>query len=211
MAFAMGITMGAKLRWSCLGQAMVFDTPFASQYNGALMSNGPIPQFIDPRKLADRGTVIDGLSPLSAFSRLAEAALDSDGQVRARIVCQRDEQGAVLMSMNFDAEVHLQCQRCLEEVSVPLKAEYTYAVVPEGAPVASVADGHDILEVGEAPLNLRVLLEDELLMALPIVPVHPVTECQMPVNAHASQVTAEETAKENPFSVLAQLKQDPKL
>lgn len=182
----------------------------SSQYNCALMSNGPIPHFVDPRKLADRGTVIDGDLPLSGFGRLAALLAAAEGLVRVRLHFERDAQGVVLMSVAFAAQVPMQCQRCLEAVTVPVRGELVYAVMAPGAPQDALADGHDALEVGEAPLDLWALLEDELLLALPIVPTHPAGQCQPPVDADTPGAEVEkESAKVSPFSVLARLKQDP--
>ncbi len=99
------------------------------------------------------------------------------------------------------------CQRCLEIAALPIHGEYTYAVVKEGASDQSVPKGYDALEVGEEPLDLLTLVEDELLLALPIVPVHE--DCQPPAGLDEPEPSEDEVSRSNPFSVLAQLKRDP--
>ncbi len=66
-----------------------------------------------------------------------------------------------------------------------------------------------MLEVGEDPLDLLALVEDELLLALPIVPLHDPEICQPPVGPDEPEPSEDEVTRSNPFSVLAQLKRDP--
>ena len=66
-----------------------------------------------------------------------------------------------------------------------------------------------MLEVGEDPLDLLALVEEELLLALPIVPLHDLEICQPPAGPDESEPSEDEVTRSNPFSVLAQLKRDP--
>ena len=102
------------------------------------------------------------------------------------------------------------CQRCLELVTLPIHSECSYAVVKEGANTQSLPKGYDVLELGEDPLDLHALIEEELLLALPIVPAHHPEECQQPAGLDDEPEPSEdEVTRSNPFSVLAQLKRDP--
>eukprot|EP01030_Chromulinospumella_sphaerica_P008562 gene8562-8374_t len=99
------------------------------------------------------------------------------------------------------------CQRCLELVTLPIHSECSYAVVKEGANTQSLPKGYDVLELGEDPLDLHALIEEELLLALPIVPAHHPEECQQPAGLDdESEPSEDEVTRSNPFSVLAQLK-----
>jgi len=59
-------------------------------------------------------------------------------------------------------------------------------VVKEGANTQSLPKGYDVLELGEDPLDLHALIEEELLLALPIVPAHHPEECQQPAASMTS-------------------------
>jgi uncharacterized protein len=63
--------------------------------------------------------------------------------------------------------------------------------------------------MGEEPLDLLALVEDELLLALPIVPTHNTNFCQQPAGLDEPESSEDEVTRSNPFSVLAQLKRDP--
>ncbi|MBM7060995.1 DUF177 domain-containing protein [Pseudomonas sp. UL073] len=173
------------------------------------MLNGPIPPHVDPRKLADRGATLNGEVPLADLPRFCDPLADNLGAVRARLVFEREERGAVVIRSTLDAEVKMVCQRCLELVTLPIHSECDYAVVREGANTQSVPKGYDVLEVGEDPLDLLGLVEDELLLALPIVPLHDPKDCQQPVGLDEPEPSEDEVTRSNPFSVLAQLKRDP--
>jgi uncharacterized protein len=173
------------------------------------MLNGPIPPHVDPRKLADRGASLEGTLPLSKFERLAAQLVDDAGEVHARFDFERDELGAVVVRSVLETEVRMVCQRCLEVAALPIRGDYTYVVVRQGDGDQSVPKAYDALEVGEDPLDLLTLVEDELLLALPIVPVHDPEDCQQPAGLDEPEPNEDEEAKANPFSVLAQLKRDP--
>ncbi|GGJ90662.1 YceD family protein [Pseudomonas matsuisoli] len=173
------------------------------------MLNGPIPPYVDPRKLADRGATLEGVSAVSAFERFSAQLVENTGDVHARIEFERDELGAVVMRSVLDTEVRMICQRCLEVAELPVHAENVYVVVREGANTQSVPKAYDALELGEEPLDLLTLVEDELLLALPIVPVHDPEVCQQPAGLDEPEPSEGEVSKPNPFSVLAQLKRDP--
>ncbi|UTW08386.1 YceD family protein [Pseudomonas benzenivorans] len=173
------------------------------------MSNGPIPPHVDPRKLADRGTALEGVVPLADLQRLCDPLADNHGMVRAKFVFERDERNAVVMHSELEVEVKMVCQRCLELVALPIQSACDYAVVKEGANTQSVPKGYDVLEVGEEPLDLLALVEDELLLALPIVPAHGPEDCQQPAGLEEPESSEDEVTRSNPFSVLAQLKRDP--
>ena len=173
------------------------------------MLNDPIPPHVDPRKLADRGTTLQGEVLLADLERLCDPLSDNVGTVQAKFVFERDERRSVVIHSSIEVEVKMVCQRCLELVALPIRSECHYAVVKEGADTQSLPKGYDVLEVGEDPLDLMTLVEDELLLALPIVPAHDPEDCQQPAGANEPEPSQDEVSRSNPFSVLAQLKRDP--
>ena len=173
------------------------------------MLNGPIPPHVDPRKLADREATLEGRLELASLPRLCDPLSDTVGAVQAKFHFARDEQKTVVIRSELEVEVKMVCQRCLELVALPIRSECHYAVVKEGADTQSLPKGYDVLEVGEDPLDLMTLVEDELLLALPIVPAHDPEDCQQPAGANEPEPSQDEVSRSNPFSVLAQLKRDP--
>ena len=173
------------------------------------MIYGPIPPHVDPRKLADRSISLAGELQLSEFSRACELLTSDAGVVHAEIVFSRDEKQVAVMQLKLESEGRLICQRCLDEAVIAVSGDYTYAIVVPGTDELHFPQGYDVLEVGEEPLDLLALVEDELLLALPIVPMHPPEECQQPAGLLESESSENAVKRSNPFSVLAQLKRDP--
>ncbi|MBF7141526.1 MULTISPECIES: YceD family protein [Pseudomonas] len=173
------------------------------------MLNDPIPPHVDPRKLADRGVTLQGSLPLADLERLCDLLSDNVGTVQAKLIFERAEDHTALMHSDLSVDVKMVCQRCLELVTLPIHSECTYAVVREGANTQSLPKGYDVLELGEDPLDLRAVIEEELLLALPIIPAHHPEECQQPAGLEEPEPTEDEVTRSNPFSVLAQLKRDP--
>ena len=87
------------------------------------MLNDPIPPHVDPRKLADRGTSLQGELLLADLERLCDPLSDTVGTVQAKFVFERDERKSVVIHSFIDTEVKMVCQRCLELVTLPIHSE----------------------------------------------------------------------------------------
>ena len=173
------------------------------------MLKGPIPSHVDPRKLADRSATLEGELPFESLPRFREQLADNAGVVRAKFVFEREERRVAVIRCELDAEVKMVCQRCLELAVLPIHAESANQIIKEGASDSVVAKGYEALEVGEELLDLLTLAEDELLLALPIVPLHDAEDCQQLAGYDEPDPQQNEGSRSNPFDVLAQLKRDP--
>jgi len=168
------------------------------------MLNGPLPPQVDPRKLADCQAVLDYCVAFADLPRFASALLEPQGTVRMQLSFARDEGKTLILRSLLSTQVVLRCQRCLEPVTLDVQSQCSYALLPPGNDESTVSAQHELLELAES-LALAELIEDELLLALPLVPAHPLGHCQIP--AWNSQEAVSES-KPNPFSVLAQLRQE---
>jgi uncharacterized protein len=100
------------------------------------------------------------------------------------------------------------CQRCLAEVATPLEVERSYRFVADEATAEAQDDAceEDLLAISRE-FNLLALIEDELLMALPLVPLHDVCPVAPKMAAVDDDFEAEGAAgKPNPFAALLSLK-----
>ncbi|MEK9776380.1 MAG: DUF177 domain-containing protein [Quisquiliibacterium sp.] len=115
--------------------------------------------------------------------------------------------------MNLQAEVSVRCERCLQPMAISVQEDRLFKLVStekEAEREDREADDHDVL-VGKTRFDVLELVQDELIMALPIAPRH--ADCQLPqVNLKAGAKTrraaGDEQAPErdSPFAVLARLK-----
>ncbi|PRB82216.1 YceD family protein [Pseudomonas sp. MYb185] len=171
--------------------------------------SGPIPAHIEPRRLVDRGIVLKGIVPTAKMPRLS-ALLDAPaGDVQVELSFARDEQGVSAMHGHYQVEVAQICQRCLEQVVLALDTECDVGFVASDEAAKNLPRHYEPVIVDEEALDLHALIEDELLLALPAVPMHPMGTCQHPPGYQPDTAEPEEEAERpNPFSVLAKLKRD---
>jgi uncharacterized protein len=178
------------------------------------MSRNFQPQRLNLQALAQDGQLWSEATPLQDLQRLAGEAqgLAPDAavqwQARAELRPQAGAEDQVWLHLSAQASVPLTCQRCMAAVSTPLEVDQWYRFVEsEEVAMAEDDEAEEDLLVMVPQFDLLALLEDELLMALPLVPMHetcPVT----PVFSAGDPAVEAAQAKPNPFAVLGQLKKN---
>lgn len=170
------------------------------------MSAGTLPQQIDAQKWADRAAEIHQVCSLVAFPRVRELAASPDGEVQVDCRFGRDAQWRLTLQGRLQARLALTCQRCLEAVSVPVDVTLDLLLMRSEEDADALADDADFLVLdAEGQLALADAIEDELLLGLPLVPLHDNCESAH-VNAPLEEDEPAAPARENPFQVLASLK-----
>jgi uncharacterized protein len=179
-----------------------------------IMKTRPVdPRRLDVQALAKDAEVIEGEWPLSSLERVCDAAHPDARPGPADVATWRAEgesrpvRGAApqaWLHLRAQARIALVCQRCLGPVETPLDAQRSFLFVPgEEAAAQLDADSEDDVLAMPRALNLQELVEDELLLALPLVPRHEL--CPHPLPMEHGDVPDEEE-RPNPFAALAALK-----
>ena len=172
-------------------------------------SHGHLPATIDPIQLAERGARLTGTLPLKSMPRLAQTCLDGSGDVFVDLSFERGEgEKVLLMRGTLRTSLRVTCQRCLEGMDLRIEASPWLLLLRPEEGQDRLDDEADIL-VTDKPLSLSALVEDELLLALPMVPTHELSECQAKVYARKEMGGGRQEAdgeKKNPFAVLDRLK-----
>jgi len=168
---------------------------------------------LDVAAFAKAAGELEGRWPLLQFDRLTESAvadaLPADGgevawRARGEARAMRGGETQIWLHISATTDVPLECQRCLKAVDVPLAIARSFLFVHgEDAAAQLDTDSEDDVLALTRALDLRELIEDELLLALPIVPRHEV--CPVPLMAPADDEEVIEE-KPNPFAALAALK-----
>ena len=161
--------------------------------------SGSLPAMVDPIRLADENVRLRGELSASPMRRLAEVCVEPMSPVRIDLAFDRDPQGLRRMVGSIEAEVCVTCQRCLRGLCLTLQAE-PELIVLTAAQRDVLPDETDVLVV-DKPLALAQLVEDELLLALPMIPMHDLAECE-----GAVQATRASEDKQSPFAGLSGLK-----
>lgn len=169
----------------------------------------PLPEYLDPLQLADRQVELRGRLPLAAMSRLVETLVDDAGEAEVELRFDRDAGGRRLLQGALRATVTVTCQRCLGACELSLRSELRLAIVGSEDEAERLPEEFDPL-LAEGRLRTLTLVEDELILAMPLVPMHSERSACVPEEAlrkgppDASEPTAQ--ARKNPFAALAALK-----
>ena len=167
---------------------------------------------LDVVALCKDAASLSGQWPLAGMERLAaglvEAADSSADLVWEAQGLQRTPSGSApqnCLHLQARAVVRLQCQRCLQALEMDLVVDRHFLFVASEDEAARL-DEHseeDVL-VLQARLDLRELIEDELILAVPLVPRHE-GDCPDPLPMSAGDLP-EEAPQPNPFAALAALR-----
>ena len=170
------------------------------------MSSAGLPESFDPTIAAREAFAWHGDVPVSDFKRLADLLVGTSGAVKVSLQAAYSADRQPAMTLKLSAYLEQSCQRCLQPVTVVIDHEHTVAWVADEAALErldaleedSDADTVEYLPMPDpARVNTLALVEDELMLSLPIVPMH--ADCALPV----PETVAED---DHPFAALAQLK-----
>ena len=165
-----------------------------------------LPERIFPLRLAYLGQQLTGTIGLDRMPRLMGdfnqgSSARQKGNARVHLRFEHTEESPPRVSGEVGVCLTFECQRCLESVDIEVEATLNLVLVHEGQ-VSHLGTDEDYLELSEESVNLATLVEDELILALPIIALHPEGACT-PVES-ISRVNEE--PNESPFAVLSDLK-----
>jgi uncharacterized protein len=174
------------------------------------------PQHLDVVAFARDGLRLQGEGALAAWPRLAEeqhgdalAASPVQWQLQGRAVAQSGAPDQLWLDLKASLMLPMQCQRCLNPVLEAVHAERSFLFVADEAAAQALDDEveDDVLVISR-DFDALALVEDELILSLPLVPLHEVCPETLPMSVAdpAFEAAAE---RPNPFGVLASLKTDP--
>lgn len=163
-----------------------------------------LPRYVDAVRLCQQHASVSGRLPLSAMSRLSAHLVSAEGEADAVLAFGLDEQMRRTLTGQVSATVAVVCQRCLDTMHVPLVCELSLALVWTDEQAAQLPKSLDPVVLEDQELDVYSILEDELLLALPLAPVHDTGQCEPPVMPEPLDSVV--PVKENPFQVLAALK-----
>lgn len=172
------------------------------------------PDRLDAKAFVQAGARLEGHESLLKYERLAQEAKglhpdlrvdwEAVGELRAE---PGNEGGQMWMHLQVQATFPMVCQRCLGPMDEPLHVDRWFRFVADEATAEALDDEveEDLLALSRE-FDLHELIEDELLMALPVVPRHD--ECPAPVSMASSDEDFEAATAEkpNPFAALAGLR-----
>lgn len=172
------------------------------------MQKVKLPLTIDPVRAAQKRLDYQGIYPAGQLKRLAEAVVSVDSDAQCALSFAIDEQKLVVITGTAQVTVTVICQRCGEPFSYPIQAAYQFSPVVSDSQADALPEAYEAVMLNEfGEIDLLALTEDELILALPVVPVHDTEFCHVSDTERVfGELPAEAAEKPNPFAVLASLK-----
>ena len=165
--------------------------------------SGALPERLDPLRCVDYERRLAGTLPLAALARLKGELADAAGELVYRLHFSRDEERRAVVSGEVRARLQLVCQRCLGPVAHDLETRFTLALVRSLDEARRLPDRYDPLLMSAATIRPAELLEDELLLSLPQIPMHRPGECEPQAAMTGLEPGGDRDEASSPFAVLA--------
>jgi uncharacterized protein len=171
------------------------------------------PHRLDVRRFAEEGAALEASDGLPGFDRLCAEAEGADParavrwQARGELLNPLHHTPQVWLHLEASASLPLVCQRCLHPVDVELAVKRSFRFVADEATAAAEdEESEEDLLVLSRSFDLVELVEDELLMELPVAPRHEVCPEAVKMSATDPSFEAASAEKVHPFAVLGKLK-----
>ena len=177
------------------------------------MSQAFVAPLLDIKAFAKAASTLSGRDALEKFERLREESqapgADQCVEWQARGEWRVDASGQETIWLHLNAQLTVLqiCQRCMGPAEIPVAVErsFRFVATEELAEELDDESEEDVLVVSRE-FDLAALIEDELLMALPLVPRHEVCPTEVKLTSEDPDFEAPSGQKPNPFAVLAKLR-----
>lgn len=176
------------------------------------MSLGPLPEHVDARRLFAQNAKIHARVALASVPRLREYLVEGEGgQIEVQLDFSQDEGRQRRLSGTIQASLKIRCERCLQAMELPLQLTPDLLIASdeqERQALEALAGGEVLVCEGEQ-LALQALIEDELILGLPLVASHDDSNCNEKLNQlqeRASTLTQAAQSNAGAFAELQKLK-----
>ncbi len=178
-----------------------------------------LPEKVDATRAVSVGRRFEGSVALRQLPRLGDALAGTEGVIDYRIEFGRDALGIAYLDLKLTGELPLVCQRTLEIFGWPLRLSQRLGLVRRESDEASLPEGYEALLLVDGQVEPLEVVQDEALLALPLIPARPGTEERSewiddaPVDAGSVEALEGEAGKavsehvvSHPFAALAGLR-----
>ncbi|MGM3176148.1 23S rRNA accumulation protein YceD [Dickeya lacustris] len=171
------------------------------------MQKVKLPLTLDAVRTAQKRLDYVGVYAAEQVMRVAESVVSVDSDVNATLSFNIDSQRLAVIDGHADVTVTLLCQRCSRPFEHQVHTTFCFSPVVNDEQAEALPEAYEPVEVNEfGEVDLLAMIEDELILSLPIAPVHDSEHCEVSdADLVFGQLPAE-AEKPNPFAVLASLK-----
>jgi uncharacterized protein len=139
---------------------------------------------IDPIALAQKEENLAGQIPLSGMKRLSEILSQTQGVAKVNLKFQKDAEGRPVIQGKIELSAEMLCQRCNEPVEYPLSISVSLSPITHEKQAAQLPSRYEPLVTHGERVALIELVEDEIILNLPMIPKHEEENCpvELPEN-----------------------------
>ena len=164
-----------------------------------------VPEAVDAWRMVAARREFEGRIPLATMVRLRDSLLQPEGDARYVLAFGIDALKVPFAELRIEAELPLECQSSLQRFLLPVQLVQRLGLIRDEADEAALPPDYEPLLVpADGMLRPAELVEDELILALPVVPVSPDAE----EAERDFAPTSEEAAQANPFAALSGWKKE---
>ena len=165
------------------------------------MSLQHLPEHIDPIHMAKAGLSLRGSLSFEGMNRLLDIVVNPIGEVWVELKFDIDEKSTCYVKGYIKTQVELICQRCLKGFMCAVESQFLLSPVHNDEEIKILAACYEPLLVTNE-IVLKTMVEDEILLSLPIIPLHEPSECEIKL----APVKDKKYKSNHPFAKLAALK-----
>ena len=159
-----------------------------------------LPEYCDPGLLAARGERLRGVVPADLLPRFQGAIEHAGAPVRVSLDFRRERRALAGVDGRLQAPVRLTCQRCLKPLELLLETRIDVILIRAQDEDAATEQGREVIPVPTERLDLHAMIEDELILSLPMHALHPEGSCVAPATPAPGVFAAR---RRNPFAALS--------
>jgi len=163
----------------------------------------PLPERIEVERAVTTGRVYVGVLALASLPRLASLLADTQGEVRYELKFGRNVIGQRSVSLLADAALPLICQATLDRFEFPVHVDTNLGFVKDETDDAGLPEGYEAALTDDGMVDPAALIEDELILAIPVVPRKPDAVIKQPTAGPDNEAV---DGRPNPFAALTALK-----
>ena len=171
------------------------------------MQKVKLPLAVDAIRTAQKRLDYSGIYSPGQVTRLAASVVSVDSDVQTSLSFDIDNLRLAVINGQSDVTVTLECQRCGKTFEHQVHTTYCFSPVQNDEQAEALPEAYEPIEVDEfGEVDLLAMIEDEIILSLPVVPVHESEHCEVSDADMVFGKLPAEVEKPNPFAVLASLK-----
>lgn len=156
---------------------------------------------IDGLKFAREGRRLQGALAITELPRLQDLVADTSGRIHYALAGSVNGHGKAVLDIEVSGSLALVCQRCLSRMGYVLRRSSRLILIESGQRIPDVADedpNTENIAAGDVS-NVADIVEQEVLLGLPIAPVHSDQMCE-------ARPELPRDERRSPFAELSKLK-----